>query len=192
MNSKLTWALWLVVAGLTAGTTAAGIVLSPSDQRSAFAIGILSFWVSTSSLLIAGLQIRRVATATEAAKTAVDVALASLGRRTVAIEVAHVTEKLAHVRELQDNQDWVRAQDRYPDIRRMLAGIATGHPDLHADERTEIEAAIQLLSVIETNISTARANKTTPNLSDAEKRVLFDVEILLQRLETRLKTEGLG
>ena len=146
-------------------------------------VGVL---VSLFGFGIAIVQIRRSRSAATAAKEAAEEAREALARDLTVADLVRADEQIQSLKEFHRVQEWRRALDRYPDVRRLLAEIAGRHQNLTDRHRESIQDAISQVLIMELTSETALINNESPDMTGFNER-LSGVQSMLDEAAIQLQ-----
>ena len=142
--------------------------------------------VSLLGLAFAILQIRKLRGETRAAREAAEETRRAVDREIASISLARVNERIEGLKELHRRNEWNRALDRYPEIRRMLIDIRSRHPGMSEEQRASIQNVVTSLGRMESSIE---RSKLSASQKQAERfnRQLYKSQSALTELENELQ-----
>ncbi|MBI3092285.1 MAG: hypothetical protein HYY96_16615 [Candidatus Tectomicrobia bacterium] len=80
------------------------------------------------------------------------------------------------------NKDWVRAHERYGDIRNGLVNLRSLYPSMSTQQRTDIQSAITAIAKIDQEVSEAISKNQEPHDPLRFNGILFTVQTILDEV----------
>ena len=141
--------------------------------------------ISLLGLAIAIWQIMKLRGETRAAQEASEGTRLLLQRETTSMNLVRVIERIEGLKELHRNEEWPRALDRYPEIRRTLIDIRVRHPQMNDEQRSCLQGVSNIIGQIGRTVEMA----ATTNPQDEEgqfNQLLSDAQETLSEIESQL------
>ena len=145
--------------------------------------------VSIAGLGFAIWHILRLRGEARAAREAAEETRQTVSRDTASATLTRVSERIEGLKELHRQNEWDRALDRYPELRRMLVDIRYRHPQLSEEQRAAIQAVVATLLRMENEVGDARGTLAPEKVSEfyslltESQASLAEIESQLQRLD---------
>ena len=147
-------------------------------------VGIL---VSFLGFTVAVYQIRRTATAVDAAKVAVESAREAFIRSQVLATITRLIERTQEMRTLYSDEQWERAYYRHNDVWIMLTSLRSQHPDLTETQRGKIDELVAQLQNNEQLLERAVRSNKPPTKIQEHVKVFQRLQEILSDLSTNLQ-----
>lgn len=147
-------------------------------------VGIL---VSFLGFTVAIWQIRRTASAVEAAKVAVESAKETFIKNQVLVTLVRSIERAQELRTLYLEEQWDRAYYRYNDVWIMLISIGSQHPNLTGAQHRTIDELVSQLQDNERLLEKAVRTNRPPAKIQEHLKVFQRLQSTLGELATNLQ-----
>ena len=131
-------------------------------------------------------QIMRTRAVATAARDAAQEVREALARNFTIVDLTRAGEQIQGLKEYHPTQQWQRALDRYPDVRRLLVDIGETHQNLTDRHRETIQGARRQIQVMERTAETALRNNSAPNMRSFNA-TLSEVQSALAEIVIRLQ-----
>jgi hypothetical protein len=120
-----------------------------------------------------------------AAREAAEETHLAVSRETAGMTLTRVSERIEALKELHRQNEWDRALDRYPELRRMLIDVGARHPEMSDAQRTALRGIVTMMEAMETGVENARS-RVSRQLVQEFNRQLSESQSLLAEIESEL------
>lgn len=142
--------------------------------------------ISLFGLGFAILQLRKLRGETRAATEAALETRQAVSREVAGITLARVNERIEGLKDLHRRGEWNRAQDRYPEIRRMLIDIRVRHPEMSDKQRIVVQRVVTRITQIDNSVENAEGEVSQLDLQRFNRQ-LTGVQSQLAEVESQLQ-----